>query len=220
MVAASSAPMAAAFAPPASSSSRRTLLAPSSSKSSTSKLSAVIVDPSSLLQHVDSSLHHVLSSLTLADLDSDAIADAAAIAASSGGSAAAIAPAAAADAGNGWFGFLTLPIEFLLQLIHSTLSNVGLSSNAWGVSIIGMTVVIKLLTFPLTKSQLESTNKMQVRREEKRREEERRVMMFTWVRSGIWHIRRGGLGVVAVRPCVFIAHRLLCETLDCVFVVF
>ena len=186
MVAASSAPMAAAFAPPASSSSRRPLLAPSSSKSSTSKLSAVIVDPSSLLQHVDSSLHHVLSSLTLADLDSDAIADAAAIAASSGGSADAIAPAAAADAGNGWFGFLTLPIEFLLQLIHSTLSNVGLSSNAWGVSIIGMTVVIKLLTFPLTKSQLESTNKMQVRerREEKRREE-KRDDIFTWVRSGI-----------------------------------
>jgi membrane protein insertase Oxa1/YidC/SpoIIIJ len=53
--------------------------------------------------------------------------------------------------------------EHLLQLIHSTLSGVGLSSNAWGVSIIGMTVVIKALTFPLTRSQLESTNKMQVR---------------------------------------------------------
>ena len=48
IVAASS---AAAFAPPASSSPRRPL-APSSK--STSKLSAAIVDPSSLLQHVDS----------------------------------------------------------------------------------------------------------------------------------------------------------------------
>jgi YidC/Oxa1 family membrane protein insertase len=157
IVAASSAPMAAAFAPPASSSQRP----PAPSKST--RLPAAIVDPSSLLrdlpQHVDS-IQRALSSLTLADLDSDAIADAAAIAASA---SSAVAAPAAADAGNGWFGFLTLPIEFLLQLIHSTLAGVGLSSNAWGVSIIGMTVVIKALTFPLTRSQLESTNKMQVR---------------------------------------------------------
>lgn len=92
----------------------------------------------------------------LADLDAGAAfstADAAA-------KAIAEAPPAA-DAGNGWFGFLTLPIEFLLQAIHGALSSGGVSSNAWGVSIIGMTVVIKALTFPLTKSQLESTNKMQ-----------------------------------------------------------
>jgi YidC/Oxa1 family membrane protein insertase len=152
-----------AFAPPASSSARLrpAPLLPSSTTSS-SRLSA-FVDPSSLLpqdlpHHIDS-IHRALSSLTLADLDSDAIADAAAIAASTSS----VAPPPAADAGNGWFGFLTLPIEFLLQLIHSTLAGVGLSSNAWGVSIIGMTVVIKALTFPLTRSQLESTNKMQVR---------------------------------------------------------
>jgi YidC/Oxa1 family membrane protein insertase len=191
IVAASSAPMAAAFAPPASSSSRRPL-APSSK--STSKLSAAIVDPSSLLQHVDS-LQHVLSSMALADLDSDAIADAAAIAASGGADA--IAPAA--DAGNGWFGFLTLPIEFLLQLIHSTLANVGLSSNAWGVSIIGMTVVIKLLTFPLTKSQLESTNKMQVR-------EERRDDVHGFDRE--YGISAGGGSGRHRCPTVLIAHRL------------
>jgi YidC/Oxa1 family membrane protein insertase len=193
IVAASSAPMAAAFAPPASSSSRRPL-APSSK--STSKLSAAIVDPSSLLQHVDS-LQHVLSSMALADLDSDAVADAAAIAASSGGAGAMIAPAA--DAGNGWFGFLTLPIEFLLQLIHSTLANVGLSSNAWGVSIIGMTVVIKLLTFPLTKSQLESTNKMQVR-------EERRDDVHGFDRE--YGISVGGGSGRHRFPTVLIAHRL------------
>lgn len=73
--------------------------------------------------------------------------------------AAAAAPAAADD--NGWFGFLTYPIESLLKLIHVGLAGSGMSANAWGISIVIMTVVIKLLTFPLTKSQLESTNKMQ-----------------------------------------------------------
>jgi YidC/Oxa1 family membrane protein insertase len=103
------------------------------------------------------SLNHFFTSLTLADLDVDAVTASAA-------SADAAAAAAAADsANNGWFGFLTLPIEFLLKLIHTALTSVGMSADAWGVSIIAMTVVIKALTFPLTKSQLESTNKMQVR---------------------------------------------------------
>lgn len=141
-----SAPMAAAFAPPMSIRSQ-------------SKLSAI--DPSSLNdipQHVDS-LHQFFSSLTLADFDSDAIAAMAPPAPE-----AVDAAAAAADAGsqNGWFGFLTLPIESLLTIFHGALTSVGVSSNAWGLSIILMTVVIKALTFPLTKSQLESTNKMQV----------------------------------------------------------
>lgn len=101
------------------------------------------------------SLNHFFTSLTLADLDVDAVTASAA-------SADAAAAAAAADsANNGWFGFLTLPIEFLLKLIHTALTSVGMSADAWGVSIIAMTVVIKALTFPLTKSQLESTNKMQ-----------------------------------------------------------
>lgn len=69
---------------------------------------------------------------------------------------------AAAKSGNGWFGFLTGPTMGLLQIIHSTLVGVGLSSDSWGVSIIALTVLIKLLTYPLTKAQLESTNKMQV----------------------------------------------------------
>lgn len=79
------------------------------------------------------------------------------------------APGAATDAaaavatgdGNGWFGFLTVPIEGLLKIIHQSLSSAGVS-EAWGLSIIAMTVLIKALTFPLTKTQLESTNKMQV----------------------------------------------------------
>jgi YidC/Oxa1 family membrane protein insertase len=70
---------------------------------------------------------------------------------------------AAAEAGsdNGWFGILTVPIESLLQIIHATLVSAGLTKDAWGVSIIGMTILIKLLTFPLTKTQLEGTQKMQ-----------------------------------------------------------
>lgn len=67
----------------------------------------------------------------------------------------------AAKSDNGWFGFLTTPIELLLQAIHAALVSVGLSADAWGVTIIAMTLLIKLGTFPLTKTQLESTNKMQ-----------------------------------------------------------
>jgi YidC/Oxa1 family membrane protein insertase len=102
-----------------------------------------------------SSLHHLL--LSAIDESAFATADAAA-------GAMADSPAAA-DGGNGWFGFLTLPIEYLLQAIHGALANSAIGSNAWGVSIIVMTVVIKAATYPLTRSQLESTNKMQVRNE-------------------------------------------------------
>jgi len=143
--------MAAAFAPPMA-------------FRSSSKLAAV--DPSSLHdlpQHVDS-LHQFFSSLTLADLDADSLAAAAPVVPMEAMPAPEVADAAAAAAdtsGNGWFGFLTLPIESLLQIIHGGLASTGMSGNAWGLSIITMTVVIKALTFPLTKSQLESTNKMQ-----------------------------------------------------------
>jgi len=68
----------------------------------------------------------------------------------------------AAKADTGWFGFLTEPIQIFLQFIHSSLMMAGLSENSWGVSIVMLTVLIKLVTFPLTKTQLESTNKMQV----------------------------------------------------------
>jgi len=94
-----------------------------------------------------SSLHHFL--LSAIDEAAFAAADAAA--------------GAAADGGNGWFGFLTLPIEYSLRAIHGALATSAIGTNAWGVSIIVMTVVIKAATYPLTRSQLESTNKMQVR---------------------------------------------------------
>ena len=138
----------------------------SSTTTSSSKLS-LTTDPTLLLhdvpQHVDT-LQHFFSSLTLADMDVNAMSSA--LDAAPGGpdaAAAVTSAAAAADTTNngGWFGFLTLPIESLLQFLHGTLSGVGLV-NAWGVSIILMTMVIKLATFPLTKTQLEGTNKMQV----------------------------------------------------------
>jgi membrane protein insertase Oxa1/YidC/SpoIIIJ len=120
-------------------------------KQHVSHLSAI--DPSSLhdmSSHLDS-VNHFISSLMLSDGELDA-------------SAVINAPAAdvAADPGNGWFGFLTMPIEGLLKGIHVLLTSMGMSADAWGVSIIAMTIVIKLVTFPLTKQQLESTNKMQV----------------------------------------------------------
>lgn len=76
----------------------------------------------------------------------------------------AVDAAATADAAasNGWFGFLTGPIEGLLQIIHGTLVSMGMSKDAWGVSIIAMTVFIKILTYPLTSKQLESTSRMQL----------------------------------------------------------
>jgi YidC/Oxa1 family membrane protein insertase len=75
---------------------------------------------------------------------------------------AAEATAEVAKNDNGWFGFLEGPIEFILKGIHSTLVGMGMNEDAWGVTIIAMTTLIKLATYPLTKSQLESTNKMQV----------------------------------------------------------
>lgn len=152
-----SAPIAAAFAPPMS-------FRPSTKMS--------VVDQSSLHeipQHIDS-LQNFFSSLTLADLDTAGLpivpgAPIIPLDAAPGAVAAVVDPAAvdaaAAASGNGWFGFLAMPIEQLLQGIHGLLVSAGLSANAWGISIILMTTVIKALTFPLTKSQLQSTNKMQ-----------------------------------------------------------
>jgi YidC/Oxa1 family membrane protein insertase len=130
------------------------------------------LDPSSfqdLSQHVDS-FRDVFTSLTLSDVDLDpsAITDAAPAAIDAATRAAIDAAPAATDAAaavssnGGWFGFLTGPIQGLLVLIHSSMVAMGVSSNAWGISIILLTIIVKAVTFPLTKTQLESTNKMQV----------------------------------------------------------
>lgn len=160
-----SAPMASAFAPP-------------TTFRSTTKLSAI--DPSAihdLSQHsvaAADSINHFFSSVLISDLDADAVSNAAATIPLDAAPGAPVdaAAAAAVDASNdnGWFGFLTVPIEGLLKLIHAGLAGAGVT-QAWGLSIIAMTVLIKVLTFPLTKGQLESTNKMQV--------SERVVLIYT-----------------------------------------
>lgn len=131
------------------------------------------VDPSlfhDLPSHI-SSLHSFLvsdeaisamtDSVTSAAVSVSAVTDAATAAAVNAAPAAADAADAVAKTDNGWFGFLAVPIEYLLGVIHSLLNMVGFTENTWGVSIIFMTVVIKILTYPLTRSQLESTAKMQ-----------------------------------------------------------
>jgi YidC/Oxa1 family membrane protein insertase len=108
------------------------------------------VDPSSFVDLSDklSSFQAAFSSFSLADaaVSVEAATDAA-------------VEVAATD--NGWFGILTEPIQFLLQGLHQGLVSMGVTQNAWGISIIAITVMIKAVTFPLTKTQLEGTQKMQ-----------------------------------------------------------
>lgn len=142
------------------------------SVSTTSTQRSAFVDPSIFTdahQHVDA-LSSIFSSINLADA-ADAVADVAtsttAAVADVVTTAAAAAPAAAdavaevAKDDNGWFGFLEGPIEFLLGTIHSSLVGIGMDQNAWGITIIAMTSIIKLATYPLTAQQLKGTNKMQ-----------------------------------------------------------
>lgn len=104
------------------------------------------------IPHQIQSLQDVLSTLTIADMDpAGVMVDA----------AQSVDAADAVQSKNGWFGFLTGPTMGFLQLIHTGLMSAGLDSNSWGISIIVLTLSIKLLTFPLTKAQLESTQKMQ-----------------------------------------------------------
>jgi len=58
-----------------------------------------------------------------------------------------------------WGSFVKL-IEASIQSIHSGLSGVGIPYS-YGFSIIGFTVIVKLLTLPLNVKQMESTMKMQ-----------------------------------------------------------
>eukprot|EP00527_Entomoneis_sp_CCMP2396_P009507 CAMPEP_0198136664 /NCGR_PEP_ID=MMETSP1443-20131203/297_1 /TAXON_ID=186043 /ORGANISM="Entomoneis sp., Strain CCMP2396" /LENGTH=415 /DNA_ID=CAMNT_0043797921 /DNA_START=65 /DNA_END=1312 /DNA_ORIENTATION=- len=72
-----------------------------------------------------------------------------------------VAETAVKASGNGWFGFLVGPISGILEFIHTLIVSVGVNTNAWGISIIVLTLLIKAVTFPLTQSQMESTQKMQ-----------------------------------------------------------
>jgi len=85
----------------------------------------------------------------------------AAVAASSAIADVAVAAADAAPADPSWFdSLIVFPFEFVLTSLHDALKGAGVK-EAWGPAIIGFTVAVKLLTFPLTKVQIESTTKMQ-----------------------------------------------------------
>lgn len=131
-------------------------------------------------QHMDS-ISSFISSITISDLDITDVTDAVTetvsataavvtpepaavvdvVASAATAATDAVVDAAPAAADNGWFGFLEGPIEGLLGTIHGALVSVGMPANAWGITIITMTALIKLGTYPLTKQQLESTGKMQ-----------------------------------------------------------
>ena len=130
-------------------------------KTTTTTARSFGVDPS-VFQDLPQHIQHMpdaFSSISLSDA-MDGLADAAATVAQP----AADVAEEVAKSDSGWFGFLTEPISLLLQLIHQGFMAAGLSENSWGISIIALTVLIKVVTFPLTKTQLESTNKMQVRK--------------------------------------------------------
>lgn len=53
-------------------------------------------------------------------------------------------------------------LHWLLMWIHDTLSSFGLSENwTWGLSIIGLTIIVRTLMFPLTWKQYKSSRAMQ-----------------------------------------------------------
>jgi len=132
-----------------------------------------MVDPSmfhDMHTHFDS-IQSAFSSIAISDEEitaiADTVSDAVAPAVSAISDAVTSVPPEAADVAadasqnSGFFGFLTGPIEFILQGIHAVLVGMGMDENSWGISIVAMTVIIKLVTYPLTKTQLESTTRMQ-----------------------------------------------------------
>jgi len=60
-----------------------------------------------------------------------------------------------------WFDKFVGVVESMITGMHNGLSAVGVSANAWGLAIIGFTVLVKALTFPLNYKQMASTIKMQ-----------------------------------------------------------
>ncbi len=68
---------------------------------------------------------------------------------------------AVAEADKGWFDFFIVgPFEYGLTSLHALLRGAGVQ-EAWGPAIIMFTLLLKTLTFPLNKKQIESTAKMQ-----------------------------------------------------------
>jgi len=112
---------------------------------------AMLLDPADLTAAVTTTM---MLAYDAADAAKDAAADPEQIAA-----AASAAADAAAD--PGWFDLVVVkPFEAGIMGLHGALQSAGVT-EAYGPAIILFTVGLKALTFPLTKTQLESTTKMQ-----------------------------------------------------------
>ncbi|XAR59005.1 hypothetical protein NMG60_11014616 [Bertholletia excelsa] len=81
--------------------------------------------------------------------------------------AVAVDPAASGEAASapvqksgGWFGFISDAMEVVLKVLKDGLTAVHVP-YAYGFAIILLTVIVKIVTFPLTKKQVESTLAMQ-----------------------------------------------------------
>lgn len=107
---------------------------------------SAIIDPSifSDISHSTDTLQTFFSSIAISDAE-----------------VAEVVEAAADPQKGGFFGFLEGPIEASLCFVHDALVALGLSANAWGLTIIAITIVIKLVTYPLNAQQIESTAQMQ-----------------------------------------------------------
>jgi len=91
----------------------------------------------------------------------DAVADPILIPNAEAAGAAAQAAAEVAKEDPSWFDtVLVKPFEFCIVSLHDVLKGAGVD-EAYGFAIIAFTLLLKLLTFPLNKKQIESTTKMQ-----------------------------------------------------------
>ena len=58
---------------------------------------------------------------------------------------------------------LVLLLHWILVTINGALASLGLSPNwSWGLAIIGLTIIVRLVLFPLTWKQFSSAQSMQV----------------------------------------------------------
>ncbi|XP_031268185.1 inner membrane protein PPF-1, chloroplastic-like [Pistacia vera] len=111
-------------------------------------------------------IHSIDSSVDFSSIYSRAesllytIADAAVSLDSASGGGASTSADAATQKNGGWFGFISEAMEFVLKVLKDGLSAVHVP-YAYGFAIILLTVIVKVVTFPLTKQQVESTLAMQ-----------------------------------------------------------
>ncbi|KAG0536557.1 hypothetical protein BDA96_03G074400 [Sorghum bicolor] len=102
---------------------------------------------------------HLQAALERAEAALYTLADAAVAAADAGGDAGEAA-AAAVQKNGGWFGFISEALEVVLKVLKDGLSAVHVP-YAYGFAIILLTIIVKAVTLPLTKQQVESTLAMQ-----------------------------------------------------------